>query len=67
MQTMREIQETCFVDFRKYLNEKLQDPVYKKEYEVERKKACLQVMINDLLQDTGHGEYCVEVMGIDEY
>ena len=62
-----EINEKCFVDFEQYLAKRLEDPKLKKGFEEEFNKVKLQVMINDLLQDTGHGEYCVEVMGIDEY
>jgi homospermidine synthase len=55
------------VDYRELLNERLKDPEIRKSFENETNKTNLQVMLNDLLQDTGNDKYCVEVMDIDEY
>ena len=55
------------VDFEKQLEEQLRDPEFKKGFENETYKVDLQVMINNLLQDTGNEKYCVEVMDIDDY
>ena len=55
------------VDFQTRLEERLKNPEIRKNFENEIYKVDLQVMINDLLQDTGNEKYCVEVMDIDDY
>jgi len=49
------------MDFQKYLEERLKNPETKKGIELELNKIILEDMINNLLQDTGHGKYTVEV------
>ena len=55
------------VDFRAQLEERLKNPEYREGFEFEKYKVNLQVLINDLLQETGNEKLCVEVMDIDDY
>jgi hypothetical protein len=67
MQTATQTNEKCYISFWERLNENLKNPDYKQGFEKAKEKVNLQVMINNLLQDTGHSEYCVEVMNVDDY
>ena len=55
------------VDFQEYLQEQLKDPERRKSFELAKEKVNLQLILNDLLQEVGYKNYCVEVMEMDEY
>jgi len=55
------------VDFNEYLEKQLKDPERRKSFELAKEKVNLQIIFNDLLQEVGYKNYCVEVMDIDEY
>jgi hypothetical protein len=55
------------VDFQEYLQEQLKDPERRKNFELAKEKVNLQLIFNDLLQEVGYKNYCVEVMEMDDY
>jgi len=55
------------VDFEKILTEELKNPDARRMYEVEAKKTQLELKINDVLRDTGNGEYCVSLVELENY
>jgi len=69
METTQKIQteEKCYNIFQERLNERLRNPEVRKRFEGVKHKVRLGFMLNELLQETGNEEYCVEIMGIDEY
>jgi len=57
----------CYVDFQERLNERLKDPKIKESFEQERHKVRLELMINELLEQTGNGKYCVGLVNVNDY
>ena len=55
------------VDFETILTERLKDPERKKGVEIETKKVKLELLINDILQETGNEEYCVSLVEVENY
>ena len=62
---MQQLERECFMDFQKYLQERLKDPETKLGIEEELNKITLEDIINNILQDTGHSKYRVEVLDFD--
>ena len=51
-----------FVIFRDFLDKQLENQEFKKKFEKERDRFRIEVMINDLLQDSGLNNYRVELV-----